>query len=445
MYKIHYETEAEFQQALIDLPNDPAYSEVGVNHAMREHAAANDPFLDGNTALHRDYDDLWNLEVISAERAWDLSTGQGIVIAVIDSGLDAKHPDAPRLFVNPKEIPDNGIDDDQNGFIDDVSGWDFIGNDPAPQDDSGHGTHVAGIIAARANNGVGIAGIAYGAKVLPLKVLDKNGDGSEDLVAKAIVYAATMGAKVINLSLGGKGESSILLRAVREAMDLGAVVVDSSGNDHSDVADIFPAKYPETVTVGSIKSDGKSWSEFSNYGDALDFVAGGGGAEKNALSDPSGVNILSLLSSQIVSEPNSSYLVTSAASKGKYLVKSGTSMAAPSVAAVAALVLSVKPDLSPKQVRLILEKSAVDLGEKGKDAKFGYGRVDAYNAVYYALHEEIPEDEGASSGCAAQMSENTSILGFLLILVLTLFVLLRQERPDRKKSKYRDPTESTFV
>ena len=146
----------------------------------------------------------WNVNQVNAPEAWAAGyRGQGITVAVVDTGVDLDHPDLVHsLYVNPGEIPGNGLDDDQNGFVDDVSGYDFVDRDAVPDDTNGHGTHVAGTIAA-AHNGIGANGIAPNAKILPIRVLGSNGSGSDSGVAAGIRYAAQMGAQIINLSLGG--------------------------------------------------------------------------------------------------------------------------------------------------------------------------------------------------------------------------------------------------
>lgn len=454
LQKFTYATESEFQQALVDLPNNPEFEYVGVNKFMKAHGRTNDTYSNGNSAMNRGYDDLWNLKISRAPQAWDISTGANVVVAVIDSGVDFSHPDAPESFVNPAEIPNNNIDDDDNGFIDDVSGWDFVRNkNTSAFDEAGHGTHVAGIIAAKGNNALGIVGVAYGAKVLSLRVLDKDNNGTEENVARAIVYAAKVGARVINISLGGTGDSPIIHKAIQNAKKLGAILIDSSGNDNADASNVFPARYPETITVSSVENDGKTISSFSNHGEAVDLVAGGGGDTSVGTDSVKDINILSLLSSSIVENVSAGFLVHGTASSANtdYILKAGTSMAAPVVAGVAALVISANPSLTPDQVKAVLTSSAQTI-DGGKNATYGYGLVDAYAATSLAATGEIPavenNDDGGFFGCAveASISDYSSIVGFLALLMVTLIVLLRKDYPEKRMKDRRErDIESTFL
>lgn len=269
------------------------------------------------------YPNQWALPHINANLAWDKSDGAGAVVAVIDTGVDYKHEDLKaNIWRNEDEIAGNGIDDDNNGFIDDIRGWDFIADgvncaqeedcskrDANPNDVNGHGTHVSGIVAAVQNNSIGISGIAVKAKIMPLKAafatvssaLLKSTD-----VYDAITYATDNGADVINMSFAGKN-LGILESAIREAHKAGVVFVAAAGNQGSSEK-MYPAALPEVISVGAIDPDGEKTS-FSNYGDWVDIVAPGS-------------NIYSTLP------------------KGAYGFKSGTSMASPYVAGVAALIKS---------------------------------------------------------------------------------------------------------
>lgn len=432
--KFTYATEEQFQQALIQLSSDPEYQYVGPNRYMNGHAETNDTYYKGNAAMNRAYDDLWNLKISNVDQAWDLSTGENVTVAIIDSGVDFTHQDAPSMFANEGEIPGNNIDDDRNGFVDDTNGWDFLRNENASSiDESGHGTHVAGIIAAKGNNALGIVGVAYNAKILPLRVLDKDSKGTEENVAKAIVYAAKMGAKVINISLGGTGESAIIHRALKDAKDLGSVIVDSSGNDHADANNVFPARYAETITVASVVNDGKTISYFSNHGEVVDLVAGGGGEVHSPPASPKNINILSLLSSHAFHNVVSEFLVENTSTR--YVLKSGTSMAAPVVSGVAALVISANPSLTPDQVKSVLTSSAQPI-DGGKNATYGYGLVDAYSATNMAKTGEFAQNPGG--GCSIEIGEYSSMLGFFSLLMVTLVVLLKKDFPERKVRNHDD-------
>jgi hypothetical protein len=272
----------------------------------------------------------WGVNAVKAPEAWAKGyTGEGIVVAVIDTGVDYKHPDLDaNIWVNKGEIKGNGIDDDGNGYIDDTNGWDFVNDDNDAMDLNGHGTHVSGTIAAEKND-FGVTGIAYNAKIMPVKVLDDNGGGTDVDVAAGIKYAADNGADVINLSLGG-GYSSNIKNAVEYATAKGAVVVMAAGNESASQPG-FPANFANQwgVAVGAVDSANKM-AGFSNRAGStqLDYVVA------------PGVNVYS-------TTPGNTY---------KSL--NGTSMATPHVAGVAALILSAKPNLTPAEVESLLIKTA---------------------------------------------------------------------------------------
>ncbi|MEX0267734.1 S8 family serine peptidase [Leptolyngbyaceae cyanobacterium UHCC 1019] len=281
----------------------------------------------------------WGVNLINAPEAWAQGyTGQGVIVAVIDSGVDYTHPDlAGRIWVNTREIPNNGRDDDGNGFIDDVRGWDFVGRDNRPFDFDGHGTHVAGTIAAN-NNGIGATGVAYNAQIMPVRVLGQNG-GSNSNVAAGIRYAANNGAQVINLSLGGPYPSSEILSAVQYANQRGAVVVFSSGNNGS-FQPGYPARYATQagIAVGAV-GDTQRLASYSNRAGAtpLNFVVAPGGA---GIRGQESRDVYSTLPG------------------GTFGYLSGTSMAAPHVSGLAALILSANPTLTPAQVISLITTTA---------------------------------------------------------------------------------------
>ena len=304
----------------------------------------------------------WALSKINAPAAWNVTTGTvTITIAIVDTGIDLGHPDlAAKLWANPGEIPANGLDDDGNGKIDDVHGWHFFhdGNfapaeNAVVQDDYGHGTHVAGIAAAATNNGIGVAGVAWGAQVMPVKVLDEYGYGWVSDIAAGIVYAADQGANIINLSLGVSAPSQTLCDAVSYASQrAGALVVAAAGNTGSAVS--YPAACDHVLAVTATdRTDQRA--DFSSFGPQVDLAA-------------PGVSIYS------------TWYQTGIQASG-YFTKTGTSMATPQVAGVAALVRSRWPAWTPDQVAQRLLDTAVDLGEPGWDAYTGWGRLDAAAAV----------------------------------------------------------------
>ncbi|MEY3736156.1 MAG: hypothetical protein RLZZ624_1215, partial [Cyanobacteriota bacterium] len=221
---------------------------------------------------------FWGLDRLGAPEAWSAGyTGSGITVAVVDTGVDYTHSDLDgNIWINSGEIAGNGIDDDGNGYIDDVRGWNFDANTNNVMDDNSHGTHVAGTIAGE-NNGVGITGVAYNARIMAVKVLSASGSGTLTAVANGIRYAADNGAKVINLSLGGGG-SADLLAAVSYATSRGAVVVMAAGNEAA-ASPSYPAAYAQSygLAVGAIDSAG-NLASFSNRAGStqLDYITAAG-------------------------------------------------------------------------------------------------------------------------------------------------------------------------
>lgn len=303
------------------------------------------------------FSEQWNLLAMG----WEAETavgGDAVLVAVIDSGLDLTHTDiVQQVWVNAAEENGTaGIDDDGNGYIDDISGWDFVDapglpgtgdfldRDADPTDESGHGTHVTGIIAASVGNGFGIAGIAPGVRIMPLRAgFNVSGSGhlQDDDIAAAIVYAADNGARIINMSFGDPHPSQLLRDAVRYATDAGCVCVAAAGNEGSNEV-FYPARLDETIAVAASDAAGRILS-FSNRGFSIDLAA-------------PGLRIASL-------EP------------GGFGVRSGTSMAAAHVSGVAALILARNPHFTPSRVRSSLANQALDLAPAGWDARSGAGIV----------------------------------------------------------------------
>jgi len=276
----------------------------------------------------------WSLDLINAPEVWNQNiTGNGIVVAVVDSGVDYTHPDLDdNIWRNAGEIAGNGIDDDRNGYIDDIRGWDFVSSDNNPMDLDfyGHGTHIAGSIAAERND-FGITGVAPNAKIMPVRVLDTFGYGELNNVAAGIRYAADNGANVINLSFGNEFYPSNLVNdAIEYANNKGSVVVIAAGNSGFSQPD-YPARNADRlgIAVGSIDINGRMADTSNRAGSTpLDYLVA------------PGVDIYS-------TTPYSTYDTLT-----------GTSMATPQVAGVAALVLNANPTLTPAQVEYILTTTA---------------------------------------------------------------------------------------
>jgi subtilase family protein/Big-like domain-containing protein/VCBS repeat protein/FG-GAP repeat protein len=343
-------------QILQGLKADPEVEFAEPQHVFSTKQTPNDPFLSSSGSWGQPYPDLWGIISIGAPAAWDTALGDGIVVAVVDTGLDYNHPDlAANVWTNVNEIAGNGIDDDGNGFIDDTIGWDFFFGTNDPIDHNGHGTHVAGTIAAVGNNGIGVIGVAWHAQVMAVKGLDDNGNGFDFTLAPAIIYAANNGADVINASWGGQGTSQTIEEAIQFATGMGVVFVAAAGNSSEDAMNFFPANSPEAITVAAADPFG-NFAFFSNFGSKIDVTA-------------PGVDILSLQAAGTFLGPQ---VIDG------YIRLDGTSMAAPHVSGVAALSLSQNPAYSTEQIRQVIRSSATSVPF---DSRFGYGNLNAAAAV----------------------------------------------------------------
>lgn len=285
----------------------------------------------GGRRVHGDplLQDQWGSSRLSYSRVGELSSASGVVVAVLDTGVDGSHPDlAGRVL--------RGFDARTGALRGDT-------------DPNGHGTHVAGIIAAIAGNGIGVEGFASGVSVLPVRVLGADGYGDDADLATGMVWAVDNGADIINMSVGGAEDMSLLRDAARYAYERDVLLVASAGNDALwGNAPSFPAAIPEVVAVGAV-SQGDMRAMFSNTGPYLELVAPG--------------------SSIVSTWPG-----------GRYLYSSGTSMSAPFVSASAALVMA-STGLRGSGLRSALTSSALDLGSPGRDSEFGFGMVDPFSAV----------------------------------------------------------------
>jgi len=288
--------------------------------------------------------------ILKVQGAWRTTQGsRDVIVAVIDSGVDYNHPDLKaNILVNEAERAGTpGSDDDGNGYIDDVYGWDFFNNRANAFDDNKHGTHCSGIIAA-ALNGQGIAGVAPNVRILPVKFLGADGSGATDAAIRAIDYAVARGANILSMSWGGGGRSELLNEAIQRAVQRGVLVVAAAGNDASfnDSTPSFPASYPGVIAVAST-DESDQLSPFSNYGPQSVFIAAPG--------------------SRIYSTvPN-----------GGYATLSGTSMATPQVSGALALALSVNPSVD----RDILKGRLCDTSNRILLNKVKCGRMDVQALV----------------------------------------------------------------
>jgi len=313
----------------------------------------------------------WGMARVRVPQAWTWTRGPGddLVIAVVDSGIALDHPDLQgRLWRNQYEVPDNGLDDDGNGKVDDVWGWHWYrvwvgpsagdwapAEDNNPNDEFGHGTHVAGIIGATEGNGRGIAGLAN-VRLMALRVLDSAGYGWPEDAAAAIRYAVDNGARIINLSVGWESPSPALANAVTYAQDRGVIVVAAAGNNSGPV--VYPAAYPDVIAVTATDEADRFWYG-SSRGNAITLAA-------------PGTNIWSLSP-----DPPPWDVVQ----------RRGTSQAAGFVSGTAALLLSLRPQATEAQVREWLSRGALDVnanGLPGWDPYLGAGRLDAAASVRLA-------------------------------------------------------------
>jgi thermitase len=312
-----------------ELTQNPNVEYIEPNYIMKAQFSPNDPY----------YGFQWGPQMIKAESAWDkvnLTKRAQVIIAILDSGINSNHIDLKDSI---------------------VPGYNFADHNQNTNDNLGHGTHVAGIAAGLADNAIGIVGVASGCKIMPIKVLDDQGSGSDANIIEGIKYATDHSAGVINMSLGGPGASAAIQDAVNYAVNHGVNVVVAAGNE--DGAIDTPGNCQGVITVGAVDRNGQRAS-YSNFGPKLDLVA-----------------------------PGSDILSTFIGGTGPsgYTYFSGTSMATPFVSGVVALVKAANPNLSPSEVTDIIHLSATDLGTPGFDNYYGYGLVNADKAVILALKE----------------------------------------------------------
>lgn len=350
--------EDEYAERLLDRPG---VETVETNAVRQTTVAPDDP----------NYIYQWHLQKIGLPQAWDVATGAGVVVAVLDTGVAYEDCAAAVCGKDFTQAPDFA----GTTF---VAPYDFVHNDAHPNDEHGHGTHVASTIAETTGNGVGGAGVAYDAQIMPVQVIDATGSGSVADVVDGILYAVDNGAGVINLSLGSPGASATEQVAVQQAVDAGVVVIAASGNSGQPQL-LCPACYPGAMAVGATRFDDQRAS-YSNYGmgfagHTLDIVAPGGQIGLDQNGDTYADGILQQTFRHFCDGSDKDF------SDFALCFAQGTSMAAPHVAGVAALMLSANPDLAPQDVRTILAGTAIDKGAAGYDQQYGYGRVNAGAAV----------------------------------------------------------------
>lgn len=363
--------------AAAQLAGDQRVLSVQPNYLYRALFTPNDP----------SFSYQWNFSKIEALSAWDFDAttplyggDPSVVVAVLDTGV------AFEAYQSYLRAPDFA----STAF---VTGTDVVNHDGHPNDDHGHGTHVAGTIAQSTNNGLAGAGLAFGTSIMPIKVLDGTGVGTTADIAAGVDFARTNGADVINLSLGGSSDDPVLQTAIKQAVNAGLVVVAAAGNDGNNGL-AYPARYDEVVSVGATRFD-DARAPYSNYGTGLDLVAPGGDldVDQNGDGQPDGI------------------LQQTCASAGcttfNEFYYEGTSQAAPHVAGAAALLLSA--GISAGNVRAVLEGSVTDLGSAGYDTTFGWGRLNANRALSIGLNDTFAPAGTVAVAANATYTNSTSV------------------------------------
>ena len=363
IFKLKYKEDVDPKIVADDYNNNSYVIYAQPNYIMEICSIPNDPFYHSYGSWNQPYDDLWGLKRIQCENAWNITVGSdNVTVAVVDTGIDYTHEDiTDNLWINGDEVPDNGIDDDNDGFIDNIYGSNFAYNDGNPIDDNGHGTHCAGIIGAVGNNSIGVVGVNWNISIMAVKALDNNGFGYSDILAQAICWAADQGANIISSSWSSSyrvKSNPVIEDAVRYAYNKGCILVFAAGNNNDDISFYSPQNMNETITVAATDYlDRKTY--FSNWGEKVDVCA-------------PGVDILSLRAngtgdpSKIIGD--------------KYYYDSGTSQAASFVAGLCALLLSRNHSLNYTDIRRIITTNS-----DNSPPSFPYigGRINVGRTVMY--------------------------------------------------------------
>jgi len=348
-------------QGLHQIENMSCIQTVQRDEQLSLYLEPDDPYYSSSGSWGQDYQDLYGMHLINAAGAWDISTGsRDIVVAVVDTGIDHTHPDlAGNMWINEDEIPGNGLDDDSDGFVDNIYGADFSDNDGDSSDYYGHGTHCAGTIAALGNNNLGVVGVNWQTRIMSVKAFP---NATDSTFASALQWAADNGADVISNSWGKtvRGPSDPILEdAVRYATEKGCIVVFAAGNKDDDVQYYSPQNMEETVTVAATDWNDKK-ANFSNWGELVDVCA-------------PGVNILSLRAEGTDMYDDGQHTVDE-----HYCYANGTSMACPHVAGLVALMLAKNGNLTLDMIKTLLHE-AVD--PVTSDVPIGPGRIDASDSL----------------------------------------------------------------
>ncbi|MBI3271083.1 MAG: discoidin domain-containing protein [Planctomycetes bacterium] len=367
------------RQALESLVDEPTIACAEPNYLQYASRTPNDPRFGELYGLHNVGQTGGTSDAdIDAPEAWDLTTGGDVIVADIDTGVDYTHPDlAANMWRNPAEANGTpGVDDDGNGFVDDVFGFDFANNDADPKDDNEHGSHTSGTIAAVGNNGLGVAGVAWQAKIMAMKFLTGSGSGSTSNAVKCINYARTKGARVMSNSWGGGGFSQSLKDSVDAAAAAGILFVAAAGNESNDndALPSFPASLTSSNVIAVAATDSRDQlASFSNFG-----------ARTVHLSAP-GVGTLSTIPG------------------GGFASFSGTSMATPHVAGVAALLVAANPAITLAEMKNAILSSVDPVPALAGKVSTG-GRLNAFKAVkavrlpgtHLTFQSQVIVDDGAA-------------------------------------------------
>jgi len=372
--RILFKSVDDLLEELLRWKNHPLVVDAQLNYVMTVYLEPNDPYYYSSGSWGQQFQDLYGMHVIDGAGAWDVSIGShDVVVAVVDTGIDYTHEDIiENLWINEDEIPDNGQDDDGDGFIDNIYGADFSNGDGDPWDGHGHGTHCAGTVAGVGNNALGVVGVNWQCSIMAVKGLDDGGSGTSEVLADALRWAADNGAHVLSNSWGpwgGNPSDPVVEAACRYIYDLDCVIVFAAGNDNADVIDYSPANIAETIAVAATNhEDKKAW--FSNWGELIDFSA-------------PGVDILSLRAEGTDMYGDGLHIVDD-----YYYYASGTSMACPHVAGLAALVRSFVPDFANYEVLERMVSTADDINHlnPGWEGLLGHGRINASGALHIPEH-----------------------------------------------------------
>jgi len=377
------------QEMVALLRSDPCVEYAELNTICRASMIPNDPLYDPYQ---------WHFPAVNCPAAWDLSSGSCVIVGILDTGIAYEDYPVPAYELGTVRA---GVTQyqrcpDLEGTLF-TAGYDFINNDSHPNDNNAHGTHVAGTVAQTTNNSTGVAGMAFSAVLMPVKVLDYAGYGTAQSLADGLYWATDQGAQVINMSLSwppGYNPGSTIQNAIQYAYNAGVVLVGSSGNQGVSPVS-YPAAYTEVIAVGATRYDDQLTS-YSQYGSAQEFTAPGGDLAVDQNGDSYGDGVLQQTFSGYVEGPPE--VLADPTDFGYYFYE-GTSMAAPHVTALVAMMISSN-QTGVENIRAILRNTAVDLGSAGWDQYYGHGRIDAQAALTYSEPPPVAQFSGTpTSGC----------------------------------------------